>query len=163
SLQLRIISTTLVLSLLVMVGVGYLLLSQVRSVVLEVKIKTRANEHRTRLNYTLAALQDDEGGYRDRLLYNITSELTSRSGDTGLYGVVILPSVGDETGWATGDEECVPQRLVDRIRQSGSEQQFHTYTRIDMEGTTVPALVVGAELTHAYELYYIFPLQNEQE
>ncbi len=163
SLHLRVISTTLVLSLLVMAGVGYVLLSQVRSGLLEAKINTAVNDHRAGLNYALAELQENEVGDRDRLLYNITSELTSRSGDTGLYGVVILPSVGDETGWATGDEESVPQRLVDRIRQSGSEQQFHTYTRIDMEGTTVPALVVGAELTHAYELYYIFPLQNEQD
>src|SRR5690625_3890401 len=163
SLHLRVISTTLVLSLLVMVGISYVMLTQVRSGLLDTKIDTAVNDHRAGLNYALAELQENEVGDRDRLLYNITGELTSRSGDTGLYGVVIMPSVGDETGWATGDEESVPQRLVDRIRQSGSEQQFHTYTRIDMEGTTVPALVVGAELTHAYELYYIFPLQNEQE
>lgn len=163
SLHLRVISTTLVLSLLVMAGVGYVLLAQVRDGLLEAKTSTAVNDHRAGLNYALAELQENEVGDRDRLLYNITSELTSRSGDTGLYGVVILPSVGDETGWATGDEESVPQRLIDQIRQSGSEQQFHTYTRIDMEGSTVPALVVGAELTHAYELYYIFPLQSEQE
>ena len=163
SLHLRVISTTLVLSLLVMAGLGYVLLSQVRGGLLEAKINTAVNDHSAGLNYALAELQENEVGDRDRLLYNITNELTSRSGDTGLYGVVILPSVGDETGWATGDEESVPQRLVDQLRQSGSDQQFHTYTHIDVEGDSVPALVVGAELTHAYELYYIFPLQNEQE
>ena len=167
SLHLRVISTTLVLSLLVMVGISYVMLTQVRSGLLDTKIDTAVNDHRAGLNYALAELQENEVGDRDRLLYNITGELTSRSGDTGLYGVVIMPSVGDETGWATGDEDTVqqqsvPQRLIDQIRQSGSEQQYHTYTRIDMEGSSEPALVVGSELTHAYELYYIFPLQHEQ-
>lgn len=163
SLHLRVISTTLVLSLVVMAGLGHVLLSQVREGLLDAKIDTAVNDHRAGLNYALAELQENEVGDRDRLLYNITNELTSRSGDTGLYGVVILPSVGDETGWATGDEESVPQRLVEQIRQSGSDQQFHTYTRIDQGGSAEPALVVGSELTHAYELYYIFPLQHEQE
>ncbi|MBE2999844.1 HAMP domain-containing histidine kinase [Nocardiopsis sp. HNM0947] len=168
SLHLRVISTTLVLSLLVMAGLGYVMLSQVRGGLLDAKIDTAVNDHRAGLNYALAELQENEVGDRDRLLYNITDELTGRSGDTGLYGVVIMPSVGDETGWATGDEDTVqqqsvPQRLIDQVRQSGSEQQYHTYTRIDMDGSYEPALVVGAELTHAYELYYLFPLQHEQE
>src|SRR5699024_6971539 len=137
--------------------------SQVRSGLLEAKINTAVNDHRAGLNYALAELQENEVGDRDRLLYNITSELTSRSADTGLYGVVILPSVGAETGWATGDEVSGPPRRVDRILPAGSAQLFHTFTRIDMDGTPVPALVVGAELAHAYERYYIFPLQNEQE
>src|SRR5699024_7617248 len=135
--------TTLVLSLLVMVGISYVMLTQVRSGLLDTKIDTAVNDHRAGLNYALAELQENEVGDRDRLLYKITGELTSRSGDTGLYGVVSTPSDGDETGWATGDEDTVqpqsvPQRLIDQIRQSGSEQQYHTYTRIDMEGSSEP-------------------------
>ncbi|WP_159940602.1 MULTISPECIES: MtrAB system histidine kinase MtrB [unclassified Nocardiopsis] len=166
SLHLRVISTTLVLSLVVMVGLGYVLISQVRGGLLDAKISTAVTDHRAGLNYALAELQENEVGDRDRLLYNITSELNSRSGDTGLYGVVILPSVGDENGWATGDAKSIPPRLVEQVNQSeASDQQYHTYTsvRTEPDGVREPALVVGAQLTHAYELYYIFPLQHEQE
>lgn len=164
SLHLRVISTTLVLSLLVMAGLGYVLISEVRGGLLDAKINAAVNDHRAGLNYALVELQENEIGDRNRLLNNIASELTSRSGDTGLYSVFILPSVSDELGWATG-EGSVPPRLIEQVRQSEVfDQQYHTYTRIDMEdGSTEPALVVGAQLTHAYELYYIFPLQHEQE
>ncbi|WP_433699989.1 MtrAB system histidine kinase MtrB [Nocardiopsis sp. CA-288880] len=164
SLHLRVISTTLVLSLLVMVGLGYAMISQVRGGLLDAKIATAVTDHRAGLNYALAELQENDGGDRDRLLYNLASELTSRSGDTGLYSVVILPSVSDELGWATG-EGSVPPRLIEQVRQSeANDQQYHTYTRVTTEqGEEEPALVVGAQLTHAYELYYLFPLQHEQE
>ncbi|MFI6574409.1 MtrAB system histidine kinase MtrB [Nocardiopsis sp. NPDC050513] len=171
SLHLRVISTTLVLSLVVMVGLGYVLVSQVRSGLLEAKISTAVNDHRAGLNLALTELRENEVGDRNRLLYNITSELHSRSGDTGLYGVVIRPSVNGENGWATDEnsspqrlEESVPERLVNEVRRSEStEQQYHTYTSIEQDGSTEPALVVGAQLTYAYELYYVFPLQHEQE
>ncbi|MFV2197496.1 MtrAB system histidine kinase MtrB [Nocardiopsis sp. LOL_012] len=164
SLHLRVISTTLVLSLVVMLGLGYVLVSQVRGGLLDAKIATAVNDHRAGLDYAIAELQGNEAGDRDRLLYNITSELTSRSGDTGLYGVVILPSVGDESGYATGDRESIPERLTEQVgRSERTEQQYHTYTSIDQDGSAEPALVVGAQMTYAYELYYIFPLQHEQE
>ena len=165
SLHLRVISITLVLSLVVILGLGYVLISQVRSGLLDAKIGTAVTDHRAGLNYALAELRENETADRKRLLYDLSNELTSRSGDTGLYSVVILPSVGDEIGWATG-EGTVPQRLIDQVRQSEvDEQQYHTYTRVTTEqgGSEKPALVVGSQLTHAYELYYIFPLQHEQE
>ena len=169
SLYLRFISTTLVLSLVVMAGLGYVLISEVRGGLLEAKTSAAVNDHRAGLGYALAELREDESSDRERLLNDIARELTSRSGETGLYGVVILPSVSDERGWATVDEETVdesiPDRLVEQIRLSETpDQQYHTYTRIETEdGSIEPALVVGAQLTHAYELYYVFPLQHEQE
>ncbi|MFB8765723.1 MtrAB system histidine kinase MtrB [Nocardiopsis alba] len=169
SLYLRVISTTLVLSLVVMAGLGYVLISEVRGGLLEAKTSAAVNDHRAGLGYALAELREDESSDRERLLNDIARELTSRSGETGLYGVVILPSVSDERGWATVDEETVdesiPDRLVEQIRLSEApDQQYHTYTRIETEdGSIEPALVVGAQLTHAYELYYVFPLQHEQE
>ncbi|WP_150239114.1 MtrAB system histidine kinase MtrB [Nocardiopsis quinghaiensis] len=165
SLHLRVISTTLVLSLVVMVGLGYVLISQVRTGLLDAKIATAVTDHRAGLSYALVELQENETADSKRLLYDLANELTSRSGDTGLYSVVIRPSVGDEIGWATG-EGSVPQRLIDQVRRSEvDEQQYHTYTRITTEegGSEEPALVVGSQLTHAYELYYLFPLQHEQE
>ncbi|WP_017570966.1 MtrAB system histidine kinase MtrB [Nocardiopsis halotolerans] len=163
SLHLRVISTTLVLSLVVMLGLGYVLISQVRSGLLDAKITTAVTDHRAGLNYAVVELQENQAGDRNRLLSNLASELTSRSGDTGLYSVVILPSVGGEVGWATGGGK-VPKRLSDQVSQAEVEdQQYHTYTRITTEQGEQPALVVGAQLTHAYELYYVFPLQHEQE
>ncbi|WP_116244911.1 MtrAB system histidine kinase MtrB [Nocardiopsis sp. FIRDI 009] len=174
SLHLRVISTTLVLSLVVMIGLGYILVSQVRNGLLEAKIETSVNDHRAGLTFAIEELRENEVAVadRDRLLTDITSELTNRRGDTGLYGVLILPSVGGENGYATVDddtfperlEEAVPQRLVNEVRQSeNSDQQYHTYTSITHDGITEPALVVGGQLTYAYELYYVFPLQHEQE
>ncbi|MEU3305567.1 MtrAB system histidine kinase MtrB [Nocardiopsis sp. NPDC055551] len=169
SLYLRVISTTLVLSLLVLVGLSYVLISEVRGGLLEAKVNGAVNDHRAGLSYAVAELQENETSDRDRLLNNIARELTSRSGETGLYGVIVLPSVSDERGWATVDEdtvnESVPERLVEQVRHSEvPDQQYHTYTRIETEdGSVEPALVVGAQLTHAYELYYVFPLQHEQE
>src|SRR5690606_17324851 len=49
SLHLRVISTTLVLSLLVMAGLGYVLISEVRGGLLDAKVDAAVNDHRAGL------------------------------------------------------------------------------------------------------------------
>src|SRR5690606_3337355 len=58
----------------------------------------------------------------------------------------------------------VPDRLRERVQSSGGvDSSYWTYTTIQRErGANEPGLVVGAPLSHAYELYYVFPLTHEQ-
>ncbi len=164
SLQLRVVSTTLVISALVTAVLGFFLMQQVQSGLLDAKENAALSDHKAGLTYALNVMQDGGAVEQDTQLDQITQDLSARSGTTGLYEVVIIPSVGGVTGWATVEEESVPQRLRDDVRDSTElESQYLTYTEIVRGDSTEPALAVGAQLSNAFELYYLFPLEHEQQ
>ncbi|MFC3994921.1 MtrAB system histidine kinase MtrB [Nocardiopsis sediminis] len=165
SLQLRVVTTTLLISALVTAVLGFFLVQQVLTGLLEAKRTAALNDHKAGLTAAVNALQDgDQASDPDGRLAQITEELSNSSGTTGLYEVVILPDVGGLSGYATVDEASVPRRLRDDVGASLElEQQYVTYTEIIRGDTREPGLAVGARMSHAYELYYLFPLDHEQQ
>ncbi|GAA3759871.1 two-component system sensor histidine kinase MtrB [Spinactinospora alkalitolerans] len=167
SLQLRVVTTTLVISALVTAVLGFFLMQQIQTGLLTAKQEAALNDHHAGLTHAISVLQDSDQSDRDRQLDQIIGDLGARSGATGLYEVVIMPSVGGMTGRATGDvdESSVPTQLREEVRNSTElESQYARYTEIvRRDGPREPALAVGAQLSSAFELYYLFPLDHEQD
>ncbi|MBV2362099.1 MtrAB system histidine kinase MtrB [Streptomonospora nanhaiensis] len=165
SLQLRVVTTTLLISALVTAVLGFFLVQQVLTGLLEAKREAALNDHKAGLTTAINMMQDgDQSADQDGQVAEITAELANHSGATGLYEVVILPDIGGLSGYATVDEASVPQRLRDEVGQSLElEKQYVTFTEIIRGDTRQPGLAVGARLSNSYELYYLFPLDHEQQ
>jgi two-component system sensor histidine kinase MtrB len=174
SIQFRVVATTLILSGVVIALLGLVVLNQVRDGLLN-------NKQRVALAETsagLAAAQNEldaadrtDPSSLDDLLYQVVINLTNR-GSAALYDVVILQAdAGTPTPGSAGLTSCescaasVPDQLRRYVTRTGREG--YTYTTIDRDGgDRQPGLVVGAALTSAnagyYELYYLFPLNQEE-
>ena len=175
SVSLRVVSTTLALSLVVAGLVGWLLLGRITSGLLDAKEHasvaeaTRgAAEAQRQLDAANTGAQTESAG---DLVTNVIGQL--QSGNSGLYEVLLLSSSGrgDTPERSTGDVAVtsIPTEL--RSRVYGDQRQSWTYTEIQyLQGTPAPTpgLVVGSPLTlpsagnPAYELYFVFPLTQEQ-
>uniref|UniRef100_UPI0037436DC7 MtrAB system histidine kinase MtrB n=1 Tax=Spiractinospora alimapuensis TaxID=2820884 RepID=UPI0037436DC7 len=163
SLQVRVVATTLLLSSVVTLAIGFMLMYQVQDGLLDAQQRAAYNDHQVGLNTALNELQNTDQPERE--LDDITADLTARSGATGLYEVAILSSQDDMPGRISGGltADTVPDRLREEVQASELRSQFHTYAALSEGGETTPALVVGARLSTAFELYYVFPLTAEQE
>ncbi|AAZ56528.1 two-component system sensor histidine kinase MtrB [Thermobifida fusca] len=165
SLQLRVVTTTLMASVLVTAILGFFMVQQVRSDLLKAKEQAAFSDHHMGLTAALGILQDSGQQDPERQLDEIVEELSARSGATGLYDVVILPSVGGMTGRASGGvgEASIPAQLREEVQNSNGDTQHGRYTEIIRGPNREPGLAVGAQLSSAYELYYLFPLDHEQQ
>ena len=182
SIQARVVASTVLLSVVVVSGVGWLLLQQTRDGLLE-----------NRVDEVLAEVADEVDEANERLAESTTIdpdptaqrrelvELIVQRGATRGYDVVVAGPAGSATGRiAAGGTEfsphldlaSVPSRLEDHFSELRSESAW-TYTRIgttDDDGTTVssePGIVVGSQVRlpagGTYTLYFLFPLDEEQQ
>ncbi|TDQ51961.1 MtrAB system histidine kinase MtrB [Actinorugispora endophytica] len=165
SLQLRVVTSTMAVSLLVTVVLGFFLVQQVQTGLLDAKVQAAFSDHQAGLTTAVSILQDGDQQDPDRQLDQIAEDLSARSGSTGLYDVVIMASVSGMTGRATNGvgEASVPAQLREAVQESSDGQQHGRYTEIIRGGEREPGLAVGAQLSSAYELYYLFPLDHEQQ
>ncbi len=178
SLHLRVVLTTLVLSASVVLILGYLLLSRVTAGLLEAEQRSAIGEAR-------AGLSDAQGQIEANdqidptssgvLLGQIAQELANRAGSpAALYEVLLLgtpnPSSSvyqPEFGSHSVVASSVPTDL--RAAVAVTQRQSYTYTQIRYQDgrAPVPGFAVGAPLTVPgignYELYYLFPLTQEQD
>jgi two-component system sensor histidine kinase MtrB len=175
SLALRVVSTTLLLSLVVVGLVGVLLLGRITSGLLDAKVRSSLSEATAGLNASAQQLSAADVGpatpSASRLIDSVTASLAQRAGSPGLYDVLLLatpPKRPDapERGTYLVAESSVPADLRDAVQAEPSLSW--TYHEIDyLDGRSVPGLVVGARITvptvGPYELYYLFPLVGEQD
>ena len=178
SLHLRVVLTTLVLSASVVVVLGYVLLSRVTAGLLDAEQRSAIDEARAGLSD--AQGQIDANDQIDPtssgvLLDQITQELANRAGSpASLYEVLLLgtPDASStvfqpEFGSHYVDASSVPLALRSVVSQT--QRQSYTYTKIRYQDgrPIVPGFAVGAPLEvpgiGAYELYYLFPLTQEQD
>jgi two-component system sensor histidine kinase MtrB len=182
SIQARVVASTVILSFIVVTGVGWLLLQQTRDGLL----KNRVAE-------VLAEVADEVDEADDRLAEAPTTDpdptaqrldlvnLIVQRGTTRGYEVVVAGPTGSDTGRiADGgtasspglDLASVPPRLEDHFSDPRDKAAW-TYTRIgtiepdgDVVGTEA-GIVVGSQVTlpadgRTYTLYFLFPLDEEQ-
>ncbi len=174
SLSVRVVTTTLALSLVVVGLVGALLVSSITSGLLAAKERSALTESTaglTQAQQIIQAADVSAGAPTGRLVDAITAALAQRAGNPGLYDVLLLatpPKRGDapERGTYLVTESSVPQALREAVQTAPN--QSYTYHPIDyLDGRSVPGLVVGSRLTipgiGGYELYYLFPLSGEQQ
>ena len=174
SLTLRVVSTTLLVSMLLMGLLGYLLLTRVTSGLLEAKQRSSLTEATASLGEAQRILAAADTGPSTpgpaSLVDAVIAAIATRAGQAGLYEVLLLaaPGIPGAPERATNNvaEVSIPTAL--RLSVVQSKRQVWTYSTITyLDGRTVPGLVVGAPLVvpsvGGYQLYYLFPLSQEQD
>jgi len=164
SIQLRVVTATMLISAVVVAILGVFLMQQITTALLEGKEKSALLQ----LDEGLGVLQRElsSGNVPEVTLKDVTNRLMARSGPSGLYEVYIRDT--DQKyldGYATNEvlPESVPERLRRAVREDRVGTRHSTYSEISYIGReSVPGLVVGAG-NGRYELYYLFPLTQEQQ
>jgi two-component system sensor histidine kinase MtrB len=189
NIQLKVVVTTLLMSLGVVLLLGFVVIGQVRNGLLDAKVK--ASQSQATGGFAVAKQKSDEAGagtgddrapVDDRTEQNVIqwmSELVESlaSGGQGAFDVVTLPAAGDDSGGgrgprASGDVDwaaSVPEDLRERV--DGSTAAAQSYTRITYDTSSgkasQPALVIGKQVNDPngdpYQLYYLFPLTQEEK
>ena len=183
SLRLRVVVLTLVLSGVVMIGLGFVLQRQITEGLLANKKSAAISEIE---NARATATQQLVGAETNptqlhaqltRLQQSIGNPATSPDGNTqgstsaGVFETVVVPiRPGDSAeSLAVGPLEDVPAALQVRVAAGYEAAQYTTITRQDANGNSVrtPALVVGAPVTtrttyDTFAVYLIFPLTSEE-
>ena len=174
NLTVRLVSTTLVASLLVVGLLGWLLLSRVTSGLLDAKQRSSLTEATAGLGEAQRTLAAADTGSSTpgaaSLVDSVLAAIATRAGQAGLYEVLLLsapPQAGaPERATNNVAETSIPADLKESI--ADNQHQAWTYTRIRyLDGRSAPGLVVGAPLTvpgvGVYDLYYLFPLTQEED
>ncbi|MEU0278143.1 MtrAB system histidine kinase MtrB [Streptomyces sp. NPDC006195] len=188
NIQLRVVAATLLMSLGVVLLLGFVVFGQVRNGLLEAKEK--AAQSQAAGGFTVAKEKADapaapgarEGdgtnGRSGRNSVNWRSDLVEQlaSGGPGAFNVVALsPDAADAVSTSRAprvsggvDFASVPADLRAAVAQGTGA--FQAYAQIKYTGATEarapePGLIIGKRLNdvdrNAYELYYIFPLTQE--
>ncbi|MFH8499990.1 MtrAB system histidine kinase MtrB [Streptomyces coeruleorubidus] len=188
NIQLKVVATTLLMSLGVVLLLGFVVIGQVRNGLLDAKVKASQSQAtggfavaKQRADEAASGTGDDVATADGRPAQNVTewmSDLVSSlsSGGQGAFDVVTLPA-SDEDGpggrgqRASGEVDwsrSVPPELRERIGSSTTAAQ--SYTRITYNNVTKdsqPGLVVGKQVNDPngdpYQLYYLFPLTQEEK
>ncbi len=173
SLWLRVTLTVLVLSLLVVGVLGLSLLSRVTTGLLDAKERIAVGEATAGLGEARRILDAADTGAStpaaDRIVDSVVTALAARAGSPATFDVLLLSSDplvdAPERGTNLVAEASVPIDLRAAIIES--DRQSWTYTDIQfLDGRSTPGLIVGAPLiiptVGPYELYYLFPLTQEQ-
>ncbi len=186
SLQLRVVSTTLVLSVLVIAVLGFFLVQSVAAGLLSSAEKSaisqvqsgRTNAIGQAVN-VLDPLQPGDAEAPASVARTTARALQQDSGSTGSYLVFIqLTNLKAATVHWVGRPDVdipatIPQTLINRVR-SDQQPRFDngnsapiTYEPTTLvynsgQGASVPALAVGVPLGAFYQLYYVFPFTQQQ-
>ncbi|GBP99681.1 HAMP domain-containing protein [Streptomyces spongiicola] len=186
NIQLRVVAGTLLMSLGVVLLLGLVVIGQVRNGLLDAKEQAALSQAAGGFAAAqekasgVSALDGQDGDATDgrpsRGSVNWRSELVKQlaSGGQGAYHVVALSPDSDDAGMsraprASGDVDVtsVPQALRNSVAQGTGT--FQTYVKIKYSVPKEPeaGLVVGKRLSdvagYSYELYYFFPLTQEEE
>ncbi|WP_243744980.1 MtrAB system histidine kinase MtrB [Streptomyces hainanensis] len=193
NIQLRVVATTLVMSLGVVLVLGIVVIGQVRNGLLEAKRQTAQSQAEGGFAVASELATGDGDGSEsvagqspdpNAWLNGIVEQLSS--GGRGVFYVVSLPSQLSSTPFvseadtgsgqaprgarAYGDlrqpEQFIPTELRDALDRSTDAHR--QYGRIEFEdGTSQEALIIGRRLgdiqNNWYQLYYLFPFTQEEE
>jgi len=181
SLQLRVVTTTLALSTLVIAVLGFFLTQQISDGLLLNKEKSAAAQ----VSQGLTVAESSPGFNRapssaalaDSFLYPTAQKLQNASGNNSTYDVVIEVSSSRVAlpvyikGVAAGADPglSIPTALSDSVQSEqdhgAASKMFYAPTMIvsTLGRANQPGLAVGTPLGNYYQLYYLFPMQQEQQ
>ncbi|MCW2881483.1 MAG: histidine kinase [Sphaerisporangium sp.] len=180
SLQLRVVTSTLVISMTVVAVLGFFLMQMIDTAVLRGRVNSATAEAQANVTTVAsylnqapvavakqsAAAQDDTSeiilnAAVDQAAWALAQRADSR------YSVVILRAdqVGEDRSTGNVDQKSVTQKLRDKVRQAKGPPQAQ-YTSLYYQGQSkpVPALAIGALVPNVYgdyEVYHFFPLADD--
>lgn len=187
NIQLKVVATTLLMSLGVVLLLGFVVIGQVRNGLLDAKVKASQIQAtggfavaKQKADEAAAGTGDDPSPADGRASHNVIQWMSDlveslSSGGQGAFNVATLP-VGDDSDGGRSPRgsgqvdptASVPEDLRTRINSGASAAQ--SYTRInyrDSDKQPQPALVIGKQVNDPngdpYELYYLFPLTQEEK
>jgi two-component system sensor histidine kinase MtrB len=176
SLQLRVVATTLVICVVVVTVLGFFLVQQIESGLLNSARTSGAHQ----LAEGLAVAKNDRGlegsaGDRVKSLLSLASTLQSLSGPGDNFDVVIFAQPSGDSAFAGtyGNQnlsaESVPDSLTRKVteeqqQQGRTDQLWSTPTLMQYRHGRAPApgLAIGGVINGHDQLYYLFPLDQQQ-
>jgi two-component system sensor histidine kinase MtrB len=188
NIQLKVVATTLLMSLGVVLLLGFVVIGQVRNGLLDAKVK--ASQSQATGGFTAARQEadnavdeggDDNSGPNDNRVQNISGWMSAlvislSSGGQGAFSVVTLstPSADNGNGGlgprASGGVNwnlSVPEDLRERVDEGVGAAQSYTRIVYDNGQDSQPALIIGTQINdpngNPYQLYYLFPLTQEEK
>ncbi|MBC2906688.1 MtrAB system histidine kinase MtrB [Streptomyces cupreus] len=187
NIQLKVVVTTLLMSLGVVLLLGFVVIGQVRNGLLDAKVKASQSQatggfsaaKQTADEASAAGTGDDGTATDGRSEQNVIqwmSDLVEQlsSGGQGAFEVVTLPAGGDSGGGRgprasnyVDPTASVPENLRERIDSSTAAAQSYTRIIYNADKESQPALVIGKQVNDPngdpYQLYYLFPLTQEEK
>lgn len=174
SLLIRVTVSTMILSSIVVTVLGFSLLSRVTTGLLDAKEVSSVGEASAGLGEAQRLLDAANTGPSTpspaRLVDSVITILGSRSGSPATFEVLLLSSSGEVDAPERGTNLVAVASVPEALRTSIQENTRQSWTFspiVFLDGRQVPGLIVGAPLTvptvGPYELYYLFPLEQEQE
>lgn len=184
NIQLRVVVTTLLMSITVVVLLGFVVIGQVRNGLLDAKSQAAQSQAaggfavaREKANAPIGPGAGSDESAADGNARTWRSDLVVQlsSGGQGAFDVVALSADAQGAGSSRAprtsggvDPASIPQDLRDAVRQgSGTFETYLSIRYTDDVPEAEPGLVVGTRLNdiegNPYELYYLFPLAQEEQ
>ncbi|MEN3540519.1 MtrAB system histidine kinase MtrB [Microbispora sp. ZYX-F-249] len=176
SLQLRVVTSTLVLSMAVVAVLGVFLYQSISASVLTSSEVAAVEESRANVatasgyltqpaDVTDNAQDTTAQGQTVNPVDAAAKALTDRSG--GRYDVVVFNegSVGEGRASGQVDWSSIPASLREKVQGSEEQSLWKAFTTIRYIGAKQPesGMVVGARVNGTYEIYHVFPLGDEEK
>ncbi|MDT0343043.1 MtrAB system histidine kinase MtrB [Streptomyces litchfieldiae] len=187
NIQLRVVASTLLLSMAVVLVLGVVVIGQVRNGLLEAKRQTAQSQAEGGFDvaHEMATTGGDEGGGAGQTqdAWNWMTDLVTQlsSGGQGVFSVVAMPSEHagmpfveypefSARGARASPDVDVHRSISEEMREAldgdlNTHRQYGTIVRRD--GTSEAGLIIGKRLTDPqggqYQLYYLFPFTQEEK
>ncbi|GAA4810460.1 MtrAB system histidine kinase MtrB [Streptomyces ziwulingensis] len=186
NIQLKVVVTTLLMSLGVVLLLGFVVIGQVRNGLLDAKVKASQSQAtggfavaKQKAEEAATVTGDDVTAVDGRPSPNVIQWMSDlvkslSSGGQGAFDVVTLPMGGDGGGGrgprASGlvdPASSVPENLRERLDSGTAAAQSYTRIVYSSAQDSQPALVIGKQVNDPngdpYQLYYLFPLTQEEK
>jgi two-component system, OmpR family, sensor histidine kinase MtrB len=167
SLQLRVVGSTLVISVAVVAVLGIFLIQQIASGLLAHERTVALSQTESGKNFAQTQLGPNAGSFS--VLDPIATELQSGSPAGGRYDVVIK-STSSGRLWILGNPDVSPSIPASLQSKVATEQHQGLKKLLWWEPTMLmsssqkpvtPALAVGVPISARAQLYYLFPLTQQ--
>ncbi|GGN52884.1 two-component sensor histidine kinase [Streptomyces albiflavescens] len=189
NIQLKIVVTTLLMSLGVVLLLGFVVIGQVRNGLLDAKVK--ASQSQAVGGFAVAGQKadsaasasggDDNSGSDGNPVQNVSGWMSDlveslSSGGQGAFDVVTLSTtaadnenrgLGQRASGFVEPTLSVPDDLRKRVDAGTGVAQSYTRISYTDNRETQPALIIGKQVNDPngdpYQLYYLFPLTQEEK
>ena len=182
SLQLRVVGTTLIFSATVIAVLGFFLVQQIAAGLLQNKERSAATLATSGLPLATSTTgfhttRPAASGASD-LMFKILTQLPQET-NSGATGAAVMINASRAPGavvhgWYEGPYRlsAIPADLISAItaeqRENGNQPSFEATTLFVADGRAgpahaIPGLAVGVPAGSDYQLYYLFPLTQEQQ
>ncbi|HVN11943.1 MAG TPA: MtrAB system histidine kinase MtrB [Kineosporiaceae bacterium] len=176
SVQLRVVSATVVLGVLVVLVVGQVLLQRITTGIItsrEEAVKAQSHQDFQTMETNITATPYEKGNDVDTRITDLVNNFAAPADRPARY--VIFQRAMDQAGGgslyaraSTGiDLSAIPQELRRAVDAEGSVEQEAQVFTTTLEGHSVPVIAVGGLLDLGsaaggrYELYFVYSLERE--